>query len=347
MHRGIIAYIIIFVIILVIGYFYTGGYHNIPNLSTTTVTTVPTTSVSSTTTTNTTSTTIAYAYSCMNYSVFEEMPNSTVNQTCYWTGGRLGVWVATGNATKAHFTITGANKVVYSNGTSTFNCVTLVSNFTGPAQEYHISLKKGPLGGTCPNPYALITLNGSIVPPPTVYSQVYNANFSNGYIGWQVEGKGFGTAPLNITHADLNTTRCYQNATWQGYNGTFFATTYTCGTSVSPGNITSSVFRASKPFLNFKIISPLSNNIAVEILEDNKTQITAHFNTFNSTIFGSTSAYTFRNATIPLTSLLGKDVRIEVVSDTLQPGAYMAIGDFELGTYPTQTPGVLANISIK
>ncbi len=343
MHKGIVAYIIVLVVIVILGYFSTDGFRFAMSHSPTTVlgtTTVPPSS-------NVTSTTsiVPYVSGCDNYTVFESNPNSTSAVMCRWNGGRLGIWVASGLNSNVHFSIVGTNNVTYVNSTvnhDVYNCTTFYKNFSAPAQVYTLTLTTGPTGGSCDS-YSLLKLNTTLVPPAETYRQVYNGNFSTGdFTGWNATGKGFANGPMNVTYADAQ--HCYQGDPWAGYDGDFFATTYNCGLSNSPGNLTSSQFLVDEPFLNFQVISPADQSIYVEVLSDNAPAIVAHYNTYNLT-FGSTSQYTFRNATISLIKLAGKTVRVRVVAQSIKQQNYIAIGNFRLAAKPISTPGIIVNTS--
>jgi len=332
MHKGIVAYIVIVIIILSIWYISTGFK---TSLVTTTSTIKPTHPGASTTISATTTTNSSFVYyPCNNFSIYNATINATVSGKCYWSGGVLGLWVAAGNPGREHVIIKGPSNELFVNQSSTESCLTFYQNFSAPAGVYNVTLITGDSHGNCG--YAIAKLNSTTVPPPTVYNFVFNGNFHTGhYTGWNVTGKGFGTAPLNITYANSNA-KCYLGQPWSNYNGTFFATTYTCGTSVSPGNLTSSPFYADSPFLNFKIISPADNGLYVEILYNGTPKIIAHYNTFNTSL-GANASSTFRNATIPLTTVIGKPVEIRVVADELAMQRFIAVGDFVLSQTPSPT----------
>ncbi|MGC8647898.1 MAG: hypothetical protein ACP5SJ_00155 [Candidatus Micrarchaeia archaeon] len=328
MRKGLIAYVAIIIIMVIIWYLSTGFK---TSLTSTTSTVAPSNSVKSTVATTTTNSSFVY-YPCNNFSLFNSSINSTVDGKCYWTGGTLGLWLAGGNPGKARAVIKSASNQVIMNISSQQSCIAFYGNFSAPAGVYNVILSTGNSHGNCG--YAILRLNSTIVPPSQIYNFIYNGNFGTGhYTGWNVTGKGFGAKPLNITYANSNASRCYLGQPWSNYNGTFFATTFNCGTSVSPGNLTSSLFYANSPFLNFKIISPAENGLYVEILYKGSPAIVAHFNTFNSSA-GAKSSSTFANATIPLTTVIGKPVQIRVVANTLEMQRFIAVGDFVLSSTP-------------
>ncbi len=172
------------------------------------------------------------------------------------------------------------------------------------------------------------------------YANIINSNFGTGtYAGWTVNGLGFGTKPTNLTAA--NSGKCYLGQPWAGYNGTFFATTYTCGISSSAGNLTSSAFVVSpfNPYLNFKIVSSHNENLFVEIINSSGTPlIVQHYSTLNVTSYNGDS--TFKNASINLTTLKGKGVYVRVVQSIILRNDFIAVGDFQLSTTPMQTNGI-------
>jgi hypothetical protein len=169
---------------------------------------------------------------------------------------------------------------------------------------------------------------------------VPSGNFSTGtYRGWNVSGAGFGSAPFNIIYANNNTISGYYGAPWSGYVGTFFATTYHGGLSLQPGNLTSNPFEVTEPYLNFKIISPQSNLLYVEILNHGRPAIVVHYNTY--VVANATNA--FVNASIPLTTLLCQNVSVRIVAGVVGPAQnlnYIAVGDFSMGASAMTTPNI-------
>jgi len=186
------------------------------------------------------------------------------------------------------------------------------------------------------------TTAASTTTVPAYQSAVNNGNFSTGtYSGWTVNGTGFGTAPLGIKTADAD--MCYYGAPWANYNGSYFATTFTCGTQVSPGNLTSGYFTASAPYLNFRIISPASSSLYIEILYNGVPRVINHYNTYNSSISGGVASYTFFNASIPLASVQGNAVQVRIVAADVNEYGYIAVGDFGLAQNSNQAKGILVN----
>ncbi len=180
------------------------------------------------------------------------------------------------------------------------------------------------------------------------YIPIANGNFSTGtFANWTTKGQGFGTAPLNMTYANKNFG--YYNHTWTGYNGTFFATTFHGGIGLSPGNITSDVFQAVLPYLSFRIVSPQDNLLYVQILQDNVSKITVHYNTYavKSNLYPTSQ---FINVSIPLGSVLCQNIRVKVVSGVVgsiqTSKEYIAAGDFALSRKPSGNPTAVVNQSI-
>ncbi len=348
--KGIIAFIVIIVIVVILWYFTTG--FRLPGSPLSSTSSVSSQGSSSTTTISngTDTTTILYNENCTEFSIFTQQDNATVTAGCHWTGGYLGFWVGSGNAGSEHIKIVGADGRTYVNQTSNYQCVTFFENFSAPAQEYLVNLTSGPgtlnTSSTCTDTIGI--LNTTTTPPQKVtYDDfVYNGNFSSGaYTGWNVTGKGFGAAPINLTKANVymaNSPNCYINSPWSNYVGTFFATTFNCGTSVAPGNLTSSPFYAGKSFLNFKIISTQDNFLYVEILYNGTPYIIAHYNTYNITAYGANAPSTFRNASIPLVTVANKPIQIRVFADTLKSNNYIAVGDFVLSNRPNQDKGIIS-----
>jgi hypothetical protein len=348
MNKGWIVWIALVIVIAVVAYAYTGfkiSRHVTKTTALTTIT-VTNTPVSSSSTT----TVPGVRVNCAALYIQGVRPYSSTNESCQWEGGKLGVWVLAGSAYNATVSIVGTDGITYIQGGFNYNATTFFSNVTLPKQNYTVTLSAGSESGVGLPPF--IKLNTTTTPPALTYSYIYNANFSDGkYTGWNASGSGFGKAPLNITYANSAAINCYQGTPWVNYIGGFFATTFTCGTSVSPGNLTSEPFRVNPktPFLNFRIISPSDSLIYVQILQVNgqnqTSAIVAHFNTYNISLNANVNSQ-FQNVSIPLTTLTNKVVRIRVVASTVQPQRYMAVGDFSLGSLPNTQRGVGIQINI-
>ena len=177
-------------------------------------------------------------------------------------------------------------------------------------------------------------------------AQILNGAFSTGnYLGWTATG-GFGTAPSNVLYDNSN--GIYYGSPWTGYSHPFFATTFTGGISVSPGNLTSNVFQVTEPYLNFQIVSAASQNLYLEILKNGQPAIRAYYNTFGSN--GTASSSTFKNASISLAPLLCSNVTVRVVSSVVSSIStrfqFIGVSGFYLSQNPVSNPGVLVNQSI-
>ncbi len=346
--KAIAAFIALIVIVVVVWYFVYG----LPTLpKTTTTTTTPGGTTTTGNNLNTTTSSIVYSSSCSQVNYLTKAVNSTTNIQCAWTGGALGLWVESGNSKNEQVTIMGiSDHKIYVNQSANYQCFAFYKNFTAPAQNYAITFKSGPwinATNSTQCTYAGVIINTTLSPPrKMVYPDLYNGNFTNGlYTGWNETGVGFGSKPLNITYANQNpTSGCYLGQKWANFVGSYVATTYSCGTQVSQGNLTSSIFYASKSFLNFKIISPGNNFIYVVILYNNTPYITVHYNTFNSSQ-GANASSTFRNASIPLVTVINKPIQVRVVADTQIPQNFVAIGNFALSNKPLQDRGIVQNIT--
>ncbi|MFI5412417.1 MAG: hypothetical protein ACHQX1_00835 [Candidatus Micrarchaeales archaeon] len=350
--KAIAAFVALIVIVIVVWYFVYG----IPTISKPTTTTTAATTTGGTTTANqitssSTTTSIVYATSCAFVNYLTQALNATTDIQCAWNGGPLGLWIASGGSVNEQVTITGVSDgKVYVNQISNYQCMTFYQNFTAPAQTYAINFTSGPAINATNSTqcqYSGLVLNTTLNPPrKIVYPDLYNGNFSNGfYTGWNETGTGFGPAPLNITYANDNpTSGCYIGQPWRNYKGSYVATTFQCGTQVSAGNLTSSVFYANKSFLNFKIISPQNNLLYVEILYNNTPYITVHYDTYNISL-GAGASSTFRNASIPLVTVVNKPVQIRIVASTQIAENFIAAGNFALSNRPQQDRGIVQNIT--
>jgi len=345
MNKGIIAYVALLVVVIILAYVFT-GFKFLSKKTTTTSTSLTTTI--QTTVSIPPYTTINYSVQpCSKFLLIGENYNTTYKALCRSNGSIYGVWVSAGNSGTESVKIIGADNRTYVNQSSNYKCLSFFENWTGPPELYSITFTTGPGGGSCGN--ADLIINTTTTPPKSVtYNNIiYNGNFGNGeYTGWSTTGNGFGTSPLNITYE--NSVMCYYGQQWANYNGTFFATTYNCGTSVAPGNLTSSQFlvNPAKPFLNFRLISPQDNFLYVEILSANYTPLViAHYNTYNLSRSLNASS-TFANVTIPLTQYVNQVMRIRVVAITENTDNYIAVGDFYLSNRPVQDPGLDANLTV-
>ncbi len=338
LSKNTVAYIGLIVVLIVIAYLISVVHIISPKVTTTTTTsaatTISTSILTSTSVSSTTSVPTNYVAPCSGLVITNSSFSANIAGRCMWPGGSLGLWSATGNAGRNFITVTGANGTIYFNGSTFYNCTNFIHAITMPAQEITFRLKTGATeSGSC-GP-AILKFNTTASAPLIIYNDVFNGAFSTGeYTGWNESGPGFGTAPLNLTWA--NSHECFLSSPWNltTYSGTYVATSFTCGLTVAPGNITSSYFNASKPFLNFKIVSADNTGLYVEVLYNNTAYITAQYDTFNNTMYGTNATSNFRNASIPMVSFIGKPVRVRVVADTLQRLTYIAVGDFKLSNTP-------------
>lgn len=363
MNKALVAFVVILIIVIAITYVKTKFDFLNLNLHSATTTTIIETSSTIGNITTSASTTINASQSlapCSSFEIIGEDYNTQYSYKCYSNSTETyGLWVASGNSGSESVMITGADGKSYVNQESSYNCTTFYQNFTAPSQIYTVTFATGSGGGSCGN--ALMKINDTTTPPPIIYNYIYNGNFKNGeYTGWNVTGAGFGSTPLNITYANNQSgVRCYQGSPWANYNGTFFATTYECGSNVAPGNLTSATFivSATKPFLNFRMIEPQDNQLYVELLNqtytvvgDNRVSVLTpllieHINTYNSSISINSSS-TFANVSMALTPYLGHDLRVRVVAYSFVPGEYVAAGDFVLANRPNQQRGVIVNTTV-
>ena len=181
-------------------------------------------------------------------------------------------------------------------------------------------------------------------------ASIFNGNFFTGtYAGWTSQGLGFGTVPTNLTYA--NAQYSYYSVPWTGAGTNFFATNFKGGLQVVGGNLTSEAFLVTEPYLNFKVISPQSSQLYVQILHNGAPTITTFFNTFTATQQGGNSTSTFVNASINLLPLICQHAQIRVVAGTaiVSGGAnlnYMAVTGFYMSKKPISTRGVIVNQSV-
>ena len=355
MNKAIIAVALVLVIVIIAIYALTGFKFLGSNKVTTTIYQSVSTSIENTTLATTT---INPSSECSNFTISGNSLNSTYNSTCSSFGGTLGLWVAAGYSGSESVQIVGADGITYVNQTSSYNCTTFYQNFTAPQQLYTVTLKTGTGGGSesCGSPFAII--NSTTTPPQSIYNYIYNGDFSNGeYTGWNVTNPGFGASPLNISYSDSKL--CYPGRPWSNYIGSYFATTYNCGISVAPGNLTSEPFRQNPnmPFVNFRLISPQDNDLYFEILRVNYKVVNGmqvyvnstpvavmHFNTYNLSVT-SYSSSTFANATIPLTLYTNQVLQLRIVAKTQVGSNLIAAGDFVLSNRPHQDKTVTANFT--
>lgn len=343
---GVIILILIVIVLAIVGYFETGGFKLNKSIS---VTPPPAPKhVSKPDVNNSTN----YLYGCDNYDL-QANAGSTSIGACTWSGGTLGVWVSTGKMGFVNFSIVGSNNKTYvKQEYLPYSCSTFYTEFYAPAQIYYLTLgaSNSTTNGPCLNNYSIVTLNTSVkVLVNKTYYSFYQGNLSTGtYIGWSTSGTAFGGLPLNLTYA--NDVGCYPKDPWENYSGIYYISSYNCSPIESTGNITSSRFLIDKPFLNLQIISPKNSLDYLEIIPSNASTpyITDQVSTYslslsNGSLIGQ--GYKLENATIPLTSLLGKVVRLRIVQESDQKYEYMIAGDIRMSDYPDQGTGFLDNIT--
>lgn len=352
--QEIIGIIILIVIMLVLAI----KFGNLLNLFNTgkIITSISTTTIPGHTTINSSNTIITYAGSCSSIYVYEEYTvNSIKSYKCSWTGGNLGIWVASGAADNINLDIVGANRVTYLNQSSSYSCLTFLREVNLTAQNYTISFNTYGGGGTCLDPHEKLVINSTTTPSTNrTYDFVYNGNFSyDTYAGWTVNAIAFGVKPANIL--EYNSEYCFKDYPWSGLSGNYFATTASCSHQPRPGELISSYFNASYPYLNFQIISPTNNSDFIEILYNNTPEIIATYNTYLGE--STNSFYQFQNASIPLNSVRGKMVRLAIISyipgihSTLnvseRPLAnFTAIGDIHMSYIPWQYKNITTKLEI-
>ncbi len=184
---------------------------------------------------------------------------------------------------------------------------------------------------------------------PNPVQAIFNGNFSTGnFIGWNVTGTGFGNAPVNITQANANGD--YYGYPWNGYNGTFFATTHEPGSSIAQGNLTTEPFKVTEPYINFQIVSPQDNNLYVEVLEYGKPFIVSHYYTYPAVANASLAPSTFVNASIPVASLICQNVTLRIVAGVVNQKVngvkFIAVGDFYMDKVAVQAQGIVLNRTV-
>jgi|GEM_PF-1108774 hypothetical protein len=180
-----------------------------------------------------------------------------------------------------------------------------------------------------------------------------NGNFGTGtYADWNITGQGFlngsgKPVPTNLAVANANDG--YSGSKWSNYNGSFFASTYHGGISLSPGNLTSNPFEVQEPYLNFRISSAASSLLYVELLYNGKPVIINHYDTLNAS--GNTNPQsTFVNATMPLLNFVCKNVSVRVISGVVGSIStkydFIAVGDFVQSKSALNTPGIQINSTV-
>lgn len=339
----LIAFSIIIIMAIMFGHLArvikTGSWFQINSTSTT----MPTTSIASTSIIPGSNGT--YLQNCSGMYIYENAINHSVTYSCRWSGGDIGMWVASGSSTAVRVMITGSDGNTYLDDLSNYSCTTFLTSKNLSAQNYTVTFTTYGNGGTCSDPHQKLILNNTTTPPYTnVYDFVYNGNFSHGnYAGWNATTSAFGQYPTNISV--INNDTCFRMYKWSGLNGTYFATTASCYLPPMAGNITSSYFNVTMPFLNFQIVSPKNTTSYIMILHNGTPKIQASFNTYAQDT--GNYLYKFQNVTIPLSTLVGKTVQMRIVSYIvgIQPtnkamvrplSDFIAVSDIHLSKTPWQ-----------
>lgn len=340
MHKGIIAWVVIFVVLIALWYFFADFANPFGRGTTTTVVgnTVGYTTVPGT------------VYTCIGEDAEVQGFNSVIRQSCTWGGGPIALWAASGMAGHTNAWVIGQDGHVYINETFTNPCIAFENVYNLPAQEYSVIVGSGLRNATQGRSacgYMGIEMGSLPDSANATFDRVVNGNFLTGtYYGWTATGPAFGVIPLNLTKA--NGEGCYPMAAqWRGYNGTYFASTYACGlASNKTGNLTSAAFTADSGFLNFQVLGSGGIFSYIEVLYDNQSYIKDYISTSNMSNT-RTGSFTFTNATIPLLTVRGKSVRIKIVVNEQAPQDFLVVGDFRMGATPVpMKSGVLVNVTL-
>ncbi len=356
--RKLIGYIIILIILAVLAIVF-GHLFSILKGKGLITSTAVTTINSTTKKQNTTTSNIIYAGTCGSLFLYEgESANNIVRYKCSWTGGNVGIWSASGISTTDRVEITGQNGQTYFNHTYNYSCLTFLNSVNLTSQNYTITFSTNGNKGSCQNPHQILSINTTTTPSTqNKYNFVFNGNFSTGtYAGWAVNTVAFGNVPQNINAA--NNEICFKDFPWRGlYNTEYYASTGVCSNIQFSGNLTSSYFNATYPYLNFQIVSPNNKTDYIEILYQNNTPaIIASYNTYAGPLSGE--PYTFQNASIPLLSIKDKIVRLRIVSAIygIQPTIptrerpltdFIAISGIRMSQIPWQTENITATLITK
>ncbi|MGC8622824.1 MAG: hypothetical protein ACP5UC_02585 [Candidatus Micrarchaeia archaeon] len=89
--------------------------------------------------------------SCANLSLnFGNSFDSTKNATCYWSGGNLSIYVATGDPGWLGINVVGQNGTTYLSTSTTNWCLFKLATIYMPSQNYTVTAMDGNGGGACP-----------------------------------------------------------------------------------------------------------------------------------------------------------------------------------------------------
>jgi hypothetical protein len=181
---------------------------------------------------------------------------------------------------------------------------------------------------TCPSDctYGCIpgTLQCNSIPPS---SGIKNGDFEEGYMGWNVSGIAFGSAPTSA--AFINAHQLYRNVPYSGYSGAYFASSYFPRMDKrAMGNLTSEQFFINKDYLEFLVVGDYSAQVYVELVV-NKT-VVKHVEPDNS--------YSpFQKITWNVSKYRGQSANINVVDASTT--ASIDVDNFMLLDSPSLSPG--------
>ncbi len=298
-----------------------------------------------------------YILNCSNLFIYEQAYNHTTIDKCGWNGGKIGIWIASGNSTNVRISVKGDTDAhIYINQLVNYGCMTFLTALDLPKQNYTITFNTYGNKTNCYNPTEKLKLNTTVSPSfNKIYNFVYNGGFTYGtYVGWALDTDAFGMYPSNILKVNKNL--CFKSYPWTNLNGTYFATTANCYHTIKTGNLTSSYFYAAKLFLDFQIVSPTNSTDYIEILHDNHPVIVTSYNTYY--LSTDNDLYRFENASIPLISVRNESIRVKIISSIkgIQPtnkvrerplSNFIAISDIHLSNIPWQYKNITSSISIR
>jgi len=161
--------------------------------------------------------------------------------------------------------------------------------------------------------------------PPS--SGIKNGDFEEGYLGWNVSGIAFGSAPSDAAKA--NAEGLYQKEPYAAYSGAYFASSYLPNMDKGAmGNITSEPFFINKGYLEFLVIGQLSYQIYVDLVVNNT--VVSHLEPDNP--FSP-----FKRITWNVSAYKGKNGIIRVVDASNRN--LIEVDDFRLVDTPSPKPG--------
>lgn len=188
------------------------------------------------------------------------------------------------------------------------------------------------------------TVGKYCTPSNSSFVYVGNGNFTTGtYSGWTVIGNSFGSAPLNLSQANID--GYYYVNKWSGYYGNYAAVSFNPKLKRTPGSI-SSTFIVLEPYLNFQIYSPKSNLLYLEIIPQSGSPVYYYYDTLSGQYTNRTDQFAY--ASIDISKYSCQTVSVRIVSNTgplEDDGTFIAVGNFYQSAYPMQTIGILVNQS--